>query len=103
VIFKIAFRTLATREVAEAYDWCESRKSGLGNDFPEDLEAFLSILEQHPETFSYYDKPVREGRLKRFPYTVVYEVFYRTGNHLQCVHGPAKPLEKKDRLIIGFD
>jgi len=41
-------------------------------------------IEIHPlatvatPTYAYYDKPVREGKIKRFPYTVVYEIFDKT-------------------------
>jgi hypothetical protein len=35
-------------------------------------------LKNNPKTHSYYEKPVRQGSLKRFPYVVVYEIFDST-------------------------
>jgi hypothetical protein len=78
VPYKLEIRPLATLEIIEAYDWYESKKTGLGLDFLNELEAFYKILLINPRTHSYYEKPVRQGQIKRFPYTVVYEIFGMT-------------------------
>jgi hypothetical protein len=78
VPYKIEVRPLATLEIIEAYDWYESKKTGLGLDFLNELEAFYKNLLINPRTHSYYEKPVRQGQIKRFPYTVVYEIFGMT-------------------------
>lgn len=72
--YKLVIRALATREVTEVYDWYEEKREGLGQQFLNELDAFFSVLLRNPNTYSYYNKPVREGKIKRFPYTVVYEV-----------------------------
>lgn len=73
--YKLEIRPLATLEILEAYDWYELQKEGLGVDFLNELENFYKRLLRNPNIFSYYEKPVREGKLHRFPYTVVYEIF----------------------------
>jgi plasmid stabilization system protein ParE len=73
--YKIEVRPLATIEILEAYDWYESAKEGLGMKFLTELEHFYESLQRNPNTYSYYDKPVREGSINRFPYVVVYEFF----------------------------
>ena len=72
--YKIEIRPLAVIEIIEAYDWYEEQRNGLGNDFLDELESFYSILNANPNTYSYFEKPVREGKIKRFPYVVIYEV-----------------------------
>lgn len=76
--YKIEFRPLAAMDAIEAYDWYESQREGLGLEFLDALETFYNTLLRNPFTYSYYDKPVRQGKLKRFPYVVVYEVFEET-------------------------
>ena len=76
--YKIEIRPLATIEIIEAYDWYELRKEGLGLDFLQELDKFYESLYRNPDIYSYYDKPVREGQLNRFPYIVVYELFDTT-------------------------
>ena len=73
--YKIEIRPLAAIEIIEAYDWYELQRAGLGIEFLDELEIFYDSLIRNPETYSYYAKPVREGKVKRFPYTVVYEIF----------------------------
>jgi toxin ParE1/3/4 len=73
--YKIEIRTLATIEIIEAYDWYEMQREGLGAEFLEELEHLYEVLLNNPHTYSYYEEPVRQGKINRFPYLVVYEVF----------------------------
>ena len=73
--YKFEIRPLATIEIFEAYDWYELQREGLGMEFLMELEIFYTTLQRNPDTYSYYQKPVRQGSLDRFPYTVVYENF----------------------------
>lgn len=73
--YKLELRPLAALEVIEAYDWYELQRQGLGIDFLNELEIFYYKLLQNPHTHSYYQKPVRSGKIERFPYVVVYEIF----------------------------
>ncbi|MBA3829737.1 MAG: type II toxin-antitoxin system RelE/ParE family toxin [Taibaiella sp.] len=73
--YKIELRPLAAFEIIEAYDWYEQQSPGLGAALLNELDIFYNTLLANPYIYSYYDKPVREGRLNRFPYQVVYEVF----------------------------
>lgn len=72
--YKIEVRPLAVIEILEAFDWYEQQRENLGIEFLHELDVFYSNLLRNPHTYSYYDKPVREGKINRFPYTVVYEV-----------------------------
>ena len=76
--YKLEIRPLATFEIIEAYDWYELQREKLGVEFLEALESFYESLYNNPRAYSYYEKPVREGKVKRFPYTVVYEIFDNT-------------------------
>ena len=72
--YKIEIRPLAKLEIFEAYDWYDAQREGLGLEFLEELDAFYASLYRNPFIYSFFEEPVRQGRLKRFPYTVVYEV-----------------------------
>ena len=73
--YKLELRPLAALEVMEAYDWYESQRQGLGIEFLNELEIFYDKLLQNPYSHSYYQKPVRSGKIDRFPYVVIYETF----------------------------
>ncbi len=72
--YKIEVRPLAVLEIIEAYDWYELQRVGLGLEFLNELDTFYERLHRNPHIYSYYETPVREGKVNRFPYTVVYEV-----------------------------
>ena len=72
--YKLEIRPLATIEIIEAHDWYELQREGLGLEFLDELEQFFQSLLRNPHSYTYYDEPVREGKISRFPYTVVYEV-----------------------------
>lgn len=72
--YTIDIRPEALNEATEAYNWYELQKEGLGDEFLNALEDFYETLLRNPFTYSYYQKPVRQGMLKRFPYQVVYDV-----------------------------
>ncbi len=78
--YKIEVRPLATMEIIEAYDWYELQREQLGLEFLDELDKFFESLLRNPHTYSYYEKPVREGKVNQFPYTVVYEVVETTIN-----------------------
>ena len=76
--FKLEIRQLAAIEIIEAYDWYEAQRTGLGIEFLFELDKFYETIFRNPDTYSYYEKPVRQGTLNRFPFTVVYELFQET-------------------------
>lgn len=72
--YNIEIRPLAAMEIVEAYDWYELQREGLGSEFLEEINNFHDSLLRNPLSYSFYDEPVRQGKVNRFPYTVVYEV-----------------------------
>ena len=45
--------------------------AGLGTRFLNELEDFYERLMLSPKVHSYYNKPVRQGKIKKFPFVVV--------------------------------
>ena len=93
--YKIEVRPLATMEIIEAYDWYELQREQLGLEFLDELDKFFESLLRNPHTYSYYEKPVREGKVNRFPYTVVYEVVETTINIYSVFMAKQGPSKKR--------
>lgn len=68
----LSLRPQARAEVAEAYDWYELRRSGLGERFLSVLGETLNAIEQAPRRYPRIRGEVRRACLKRFPYCVLY-------------------------------
>lgn len=73
--YKLEVRPLAAMEVLEAYDWYELQREGLGSEFLDELEMFYTSVLRNPTSYGFYDKTVRQGKINRFPYVVVFEIF----------------------------
>ena len=72
---KLEIRPLAAMEIPEAYDWYELQSEGLGAEFLDELTVFYNSILHHPTAYSFYEKTLRQGKLTRFPYLVVFEIF----------------------------
>lgn len=72
MISRIIFRPAAELELQEAYDWYDERESGLGREFTRSVDECVQLIRRHPEIFPAIHKHVRQGVLRRFPYSVFY-------------------------------
>ena len=61
-------------EVREGYRWYESKSTGLGEDFLNELESALNLILELPDTWPLLSKSFRRYLLKRFPYGVIYKI-----------------------------
>jgi len=66
----------ASAEFTEAVRWYESRRSGLGAEFFDEVAATVSRIEINPEigTTISNDGQTRRALVARFPYQVVYRL-----------------------------
>jgi plasmid stabilization system protein ParE len=69
----LEFAPLAKRDISEIYAWYELQRSGLGEAFPEDLNACLGSILVYPETFVRIERDYRRARPGRFPYGILFE------------------------------
>jgi plasmid stabilization system protein ParE len=74
MIVRVVFRTAAEQELKEAYDWYEGREKGLGFEFLQAVEGCVQTIRRHPEIFPEANKNIRQGVLRRFPYSIFYLV-----------------------------
>lgn len=66
----------AQRELAEAIDWYESRRNGLGVEFLGSIDLALRAIAETPERYPPWPANQRFRRvlLDRFPYAVFYHL-----------------------------
>lgn len=66
----------ATREMAEAASWYESKQPGLADRFLEEVENQVALVREHPSAFPVLrdtsKAEVRRALLPRFPYALVF-------------------------------
>jgi toxin ParE1/3/4 len=94
----VSIRPEAEVDLAEAYQWYEERRAGLGDQFLLSVEAILDAIQRHPESFPVVHKQVRRALLRRFPYAAFYAVGDEEIVVLAFFHASRDPKRWQDRI-----
>jgi len=70
--FGIFVTAEAEDNIAEAYDWYECQRLGLGEEFVLCLEAIVEQIRENPGQYAKIHHEVRRALMRRFPYGVFY-------------------------------
>lgn len=68
---RISITQEAKTKLADAFQWYESKESGLGYEFLRAFSACFGLVQRHPEIFPVV-KGYRKGLPRKFPYTFFY-------------------------------
>jgi plasmid stabilization system protein ParE len=68
----VIFRKQANQDLAEAIEWYEVKKVGLGKQFLSAVEACINLISLEPEMFPVVHRNIRKARIKRFPYSIYF-------------------------------
>lgn len=74
MLFQLEITEEAKFEIKEAFTFYESRESGLGIYFLENLEERFQTILENPLKYSEKRPPFREALLSKFPYQTIFEV-----------------------------
>ncbi len=79
--------TAATRaDIADAYDWYEEQRTGLGEEFRSELNVAFTLLSEFSEAGPTVHLNVRRLLLRRFPYAVYFRVVGAVIEVRGCLH-----------------
>ena len=95
---RVEFSPNARQEVADSFDWYESRDAGLGNDFLGALDDCIRLIRLHPEMFPIAFKNYRKALLTRFPFAIFYRVSSSVLTVYAVFHCSKSPLRLTKRL-----
>jgi plasmid stabilization system protein ParE len=88
---RLVLRRNAEIELAEAVDWYEAQKPGLGDDFLSEFDAALERLTESPFQYQIIEDDIRRAPIRRFPYGILYVVTPDELIVLNCFHGHRDP------------
>ena len=71
---KSRFLSTAELELAEALEFYEAAREGLGGEFLAEIEAAVSLIEAHPLAWTALSTRTRRCRISRFPFGLLYQV-----------------------------
>ena len=73
MIERIIYTAEAEDDVADSYNWYESREPGLGEDFLRCIEACVLTVQRHPLLYPVATEEFRRALVRRFPFEIFYE------------------------------
>jgi plasmid stabilization system protein ParE len=68
----VILQPAAEADLQEAYEWYEQRETELGAEFMRCVDSCVQLIRRHPEMYPVIHKHVRQGVVRRFPYSVMY-------------------------------
>lgn len=71
--YKLLLKAEAIQDMAEAFDWYENKKTGLGIEFLTEAEKCYEGIARNPEHYQSHRNQYI-AVMHRFPYKIVYEV-----------------------------
>jgi plasmid stabilization system protein ParE len=92
-MFTIKFKPEVYEDIKTAYDWYESQKIGLGEDFILMLEESYENIAKTPKIYQLIHKTVRRKLIKKFPYGIFFTIKDNNVIILAIMHTRRKPIK----------
>lgn len=89
--FRIAYKSLAQQEVAEAYTWYSRPEINMGHAFLDDLQRIDGFVANNPYLYPQVEAEIRRANLSRFPYSIYFVVDDDVVSVLSCFHQHREP------------
>jgi plasmid stabilization system protein ParE len=94
----VILRPGALRDIAQAKHWYEERRTGLGADFVQSVEACIESIRRNPEWYAMAHESYRRALVRRFPYAVFYEYAADTITVYAVFHCSQDPEKLRSRF-----
>jgi len=98
MIERVEFNPNARQEIANSFDWYESREIGLGDQFLGALDDCIRQIQLHPDLSPIAFKNYRRALLARFPFAIFYRINSSTLTMYAVFHCSKNPLRLSKRL-----
>jgi len=94
---EVLIRPEAESDIEDAYQWYESQRKGLGEDFLLCIEEALSRVSRHPSIYSFVYKEVRRVLIHRYPFGIFFIEANYSVSVLAVLHARRNPKTWKGR------
>ena len=86
-------------DVSDAAAWYEGRRTGLGDEFLNELDSVLRRVIMSPFEFPKIKNNIRRALLRRFPYSAYFAVTTETVELVALLHQHRDPRSWEKRVI----
>lgn len=96
---ELAIAPEVEQDLADAYSWYEDRRSSLGGEFLNCVDACIEAIRRTPEMHIVVYENYRRGLVRRFPYAIFYEYAAGTVTIYGIFHTSRDPDKWRQRLF----
>jgi hypothetical protein len=72
--YKLILKSNAHKDLAEAIEYYQSKRKGLGSKFLKCVHKFFDRITKNPLHYPLKSNQFREAYIQKFPYVIIYEV-----------------------------
>lgn len=84
----VVYRLAAENELAEATEWYDNQRSGLGKELVAAVRAAIEQISKQPNFYPSVAENVHQAIAPKFPYSVIYRVQRNKINSPTCTTSP---------------
>lgn len=95
---ELIIRPEAEADMAEAFDWYDERRAGLGGEFLAEVNAVFEKVIEHPLRFAVLYRDVRRALVRRFPYKVFFYIEAHKAVVIGVIHAKRHPRAWQSRV-----
>ena len=94
---KVVFHPGASEDYAAAFAWYHVRGTTLASDFESEVDRAIRLISQHPSRWPKFDDQRRRLIVRKFPYSIIYELHGDDVLILAVAHGKRRPYYRRER------
>jgi plasmid stabilization system protein ParE len=88
---KVTFHPGASEDYAAAYSWYHDRGTTLAANFETEIDRGVRLISQSPLRWPKFDNQRRRFIVRKFPYSIIYELHGEEVVVLAVAHGKRRP------------
>jgi plasmid stabilization system protein ParE len=88
---KVTFHPGASEDYAAGYSWYHDRGTTLAANFETEIERAVRLISQNPLRWPKFDNERRRFIVRKFPYSIIYELYGEEVVVLAVAHGKRRP------------
>jgi plasmid stabilization system protein ParE len=95
---KVVFHPGASEDYEAAFAWYHSRGITVASDFEREIERGVRLIAETPLRWPKFDNSRRRFIVRKFPYSIVYEIISDEVVILAVAHGRRRPYYWRERV-----
>jgi plasmid stabilization system protein ParE len=94
---RVVFHPGASKDYAAAFAWYYARGTALASDFEREIDRGIRLVFRNPLRWPKFDDQRRRLVVRKFPYSIIYELHGNDVVILAVAHGKRRPNYWRER------